>query len=130
MQPLGHLGLIVRRLRAHAVDAGAKLGEGPVVVAEGAVLRRAAARAGDRVPSLRQGYAGASGHRVEEQHAHWIGQGGEVDAAAARRGETQRRQRGAGQVRAAAVADGHREVGGQAGECSLGHVDLHIASGS
>lgn len=68
VQPLLQLPLVVRRLRAAAEQvAHAQLEHFAAQIAEGAVLRRAAAGAGDGVPGIRDGLVGGGGSGVLEE---------------------------------------------------------------
>jgi hypothetical protein len=65
VQSLVNLSLVVCGLRAKTENLSAKRTNLCVMVAEGAGLRRAAARARNLVPTGRQCYAGAAGHRID-----------------------------------------------------------------
>jgi hypothetical protein len=67
MEALRHLALVGAVLGAEREDANAKLGELRMRVAKAAGLRRAAAGAGDRVPTGRQLLVGATGAGVAEE---------------------------------------------------------------
>ena len=87
MLALGELGLLLRRLRADADERRAVARELVARVAEGAALRRAAARARDVVPAVEQRLARHARARVDVDDEPLLRRLGEVELAAQRRGQ-------------------------------------------
>ena len=83
-------------------------------VAEGAALRRAAARARDVVPAVEQRLARHARARVDVDDEPLAGGPGEVELAAQRRGQGDGGNLGAGQVIGGAVVDRRGRFVGQA----------------
>ena len=120
----GELGLLLRRLRADADERRAVARELGLRVAEGAALRRAAARARDVVPALEQRHARHARARVDVDDDPLARGLREVDLAAQGRGQGDGGHLGAGQViRGAVVDSGTGRFSGQAGvvRCPWGH---------
>ena len=113
VQPLDHLLLIFGGLRTEAEHLGAELLQVLVVIAKGARLRRAAAGAGNRVPSGQEGLARHSRARVAVDDDARRRHRREVDPAVAGRPELDLRHGQAGQMFARAVVDGHGQIRGQ-----------------
>ena len=119
MQPRGQLPLINLRLRAQSEYCGAEIFDLASVVAEGASLRSAAARAGHEVPAVRHRAAGNPGHRIAiEDRAAWS-EVGEIDGPSVGGWKRQLRQRHARKVVATAIVGGSRQIGGQ--RIEIGH---------
>ena len=122
LEALDHLLLIRRVLRADAEHLGVELRQILVMIAEAAGLRRAAARAGNVVPSLRQLAIGPAGHRIRVDHDARRGDLREVDPAVRRRRQLEIRQRHPLQMARAAVVFRPRQVRPAAGSgWSAGH---------
>jgi hypothetical protein len=121
VEPLHHLPLVRGVLRREPEHARAERGELGVQIAEATGVRRAAARAGDRVPvGDQRGFAGPSGARIRE-HDDQPRDRREVDAASVGRGKRDVRQPRPGEVRGGAVVERRREVRRQRGEAALVH---------
>ena len=105
---LRELELILERLRRETGDARAERRELLRMIAKGTRLRRAAPRAGNRVPAGERRLAGLPAPRVDVENL----ERGDVDRAV-RRLEDQRRQHQPGQVIGSAVVLRHRQAGRQ-----------------
>src|SRR5688500_15649140 len=111
VEPRRHLQLIRRRLRAEAKDGGSEALELGVVIAERAVLRRAATSAGDLVPSRRGYLVGRASSRVGIDHGPASRLRRDTERASGRGRQRQIRSGQPGQMLARSVIGRNGEVG-------------------
>ncbi len=109
MLALSELDLLVERLRGQSGDVSAELGELARVVTERARLRRAPARAGDRVPAVGGRSPGDARGGVDVEHRELRSKCGQIDWPF-RRVEHELRYLQADEVIGRAVVDGNGKV--------------------
>ena len=128
MQPPHHLALVFRFLGAETEEANAGGLEGPIMIAKGTRLGRAAARAGDQVPAVRRRNAGPPGARVGVNHRPPGTEPGEIDVLPVRRLKGDGGQGNARQMVTGAVIFRHRQSFRQHLRVGSGHA-LHPVVG-
>ncbi len=110
VQPLDGFALVFAILCRKPEDPRhAQRLEFPEMIAEAAALGRAAARARDCVPAVRQRNARPAGARIDVNHGP-AGQSRKIDRAAVGRRKRQIRRPHAGEVPGAAVIARHRQI--------------------
>jgi hypothetical protein len=120
VKPLRRLALILRRLCRETEDSRAERLQFFEMISERARLRRASARAGNLIPTLRRLDIGPAGARITVDHGS-AAKSCQVHAAAGRRAQRNRRHAHAGEMIARAVVDGDRKI--------LGNLENVVASG-
>lgn len=110
VQSRDHLLLVLSRLRAQAEHVNPELAQLSVAIAEAARLRRAAACAGDCVPTGKQRFARPARARVAVHDDAGLGDLRQVDPAAAGGAKLDGRDVQARQMPARSIVDRYRQV--------------------